>query len=119
MWALYVPEKANSIQAFTTPTLSPMVGFAVYTALASHHGNTLLAATAFPALSIFNLLSSPLSILIQSLPGVIAMFACFERIGNFLQSDARNDTRYLMNSATTSAEKMSSIEPSAAYVSHQ
>ncbi|KUM61871.1 hypothetical protein ACN42_g5227 [Penicillium freii] len=96
--------------SFTTPTLSPMVGFAVYTALASHHGNTLLAATAFPALSIFNLLSSPLSILIQSLPGVIAMFACFERIGTFLQRDARNDTRYLMNSATTSAEKMPSDE---------
>ncbi|KAF9246828.1 hypothetical protein DTO027I6_9803 [Penicillium roqueforti] len=83
--------------SFTTPTLSSMVGFAVYTALASHHGNTLLAATAFPALSIFNLLSSPLSILIQSLPGVIAMLACFERIGNFLQRDARNDTRYLMD----------------------
>ncbi|CAI7566126.1 unnamed protein product [Penicillium crustosum] len=96
--------------SFTTPTLSPMVGFAVYTALASHHGNTLLAATAFPALSIFSLLSSPLSILIQSLPGVIAMFACFERIGNFLQRDSRNDTRYLMNSATTSVEKMLSVE---------
>ncbi|KAI3103888.1 hypothetical protein CBS147331_7492 [Penicillium roqueforti] len=97
--------------SFTTPTLSSMVGFAVYTALASHHGNTLLAATAFPALSIFNLLSSPLSILIQSLPGVIAMLACFERIGNFLQCDARNDTRYLMDSATTSVEKIPSVEP--------
>ncbi|CAI7625641.1 unnamed protein product [Penicillium manginii] len=106
-----VDFEADFIQAFTTPTLSPMVGFAVYIALASHHGNTLLAATAFPALSIFNLLSSPLSILIQSLPGVIAMFACFERIGNFLQRDSRNDTRYLMNSATTSAEKVLSVEP--------
>ncbi|KAI2695821.1 hypothetical protein CBS147317_7957 [Penicillium roqueforti] len=97
--------------SFTTPTLSSMVGFTVYTALASHHGNTLLAATAFPALSIFNLLSSPLSILIQSLPGVIAMLACFERIGNFLQRDTRNDTRYLMDSATTSVEKIPSVEP--------
>lgn len=96
--------------AFATPTLSPVVGFAVYVAVASRHGDTLLAAKAFPALALFNLLSVPLGILIQTLPEVIGMFACFDRIGNFLQREARVDSRCLMDPKSTSLEKIPFIE---------
>jgi ABC-type siderophore export system fused ATPase/permease subunit len=82
------------------------VGYAVYIALASRHGDTLLASKAFQALAIFNLLSTPLGILIQALPEVIGMLACFERIGKFLQSEARSDNRRLMDLPSLSIEKI-------------
>jgi hypothetical protein len=64
------------------------VGYAVYIAVASHHGDTLLASKAFRALAIFTLLSTPLGIPIQTLPDVIGMPACFDCIGKFFQSEA-------------------------------
>ncbi|CEJ57910.1 hypothetical protein PMG11_06587 [Penicillium brasilianum] len=92
--------------SFATPALAPVVGYAVYIAVASHHGDTLLASKAFQALAIFTLLSNPLGILIQTLPDVIGMLACFDRIGKFLQSEARSDNRRLIDSPSMSTEKM-------------
>ncbi|KAF7712524.1 ABC multidrug transporter [Penicillium ucsense] len=92
--------------SFATPALAPVVGYAVYIAVASHHGDTLLASKAFQALAIFNLLSTPLGILIQTLPEVIGMVACFDRIGNFIQSEARSDNVGVIVAPSVSTEKI-------------
>ncbi|KAJ5484697.1 ABC multidrug transporter [Penicillium diatomitis] len=92
--------------SFATPALAPVVGYAVYIAVASHHGDTLLASKAFQALAIFSLLSTPLGILIQTLPEVIGMVACFDRIGKFIQSEARSDSIGVIVAPPISTEKM-------------
>ena len=87
-----------------------MLGYAVYIAVASRHGETLLTARAFQALSIFNLASIALNVLIQTLPEVIGMFSCFDRIGKFLQGEAHDDNRSFIDSPHASMEKIPLID---------
>jgi len=85
-----------------TPNFSPVLGFAVYILHARRDGRTLLASQAFSTLAVFNLLSEPLNVLIQTLPALVSAYACFARIGDFLRKDSRQEMRDCTVSTETS-----------------
>jgi len=60
---------------------------------ASSTGQRLNTASAYTALSLISLLSSPMNALVEALPNLNAAMACFARIGSFLGSDVRRDHR--------------------------
>lgn len=66
--------------------LAPVMTFAVTS-------RTLDITTIFTSVSYLLLLTDPLSYLFQNSPNLLAAFACFERIQNFLEEDSRADCR--------------------------
>lgn len=79
--------------ANSTALLSPLLSFIIFVALANKNGLTLNTASAFSALSIISLVSGPINTVIRVIPQMNAALACFARIQEFLQSDARRDHR--------------------------
>ena len=75
--------------------LSPILTFAVFTIIAQKKGGgaTLDTAKVFTSLSLFTLLSEPLSSLIMALAGFMGSLGSFQRIQTFLSSEARADNR--------------------------
>ena len=70
-----------------------MATFVVFVMVAKSTGRQLDTAAAFTALSLISLLASPMNTLIRTIPMLNASMACFSRIQNFLNSDARKDHR--------------------------
>ncbi|KAK7699574.1 hypothetical protein SLS64_011528 [Diaporthe eres] len=66
--------------------ISPVMAFAFAS-------RTLGATTIFTSMSYIVLLATPLSVLFQSIPTLMAAFTCLDRIQVFLESDARQDFR--------------------------
>lgn len=66
--------------------ISPVMAFAMAS-------RTLSVTTIFTSMSYITLLTTPLSVLFQSIPNLMAAFACLDRIQAFLDSDARLDFR--------------------------
>ena len=79
--------------AYTTDTLSPVLGFAIYLADAKRKGEALDTTRAFTALSLFTLVSAPLSSLVQFLPFFFTAKSGLERIQTFLLNPSRKDYR--------------------------
>ena len=76
-----------------TTALAPLVTFIVFVVIANSTGRTLNTSAAFTGLSLISLLSSPMHIMISTIPMLNASMACFVRIQTFLNSDARKDHR--------------------------
>lgn len=66
--------------------ISPVMAFAFAS-------RTLGVTTIFTSMSYIVLLATPLSVLFQSIPTLMAAFTCLDRIQVFLESDARRDFR--------------------------
>ncbi|KAL9079436.1 MAG: hypothetical protein Q9157_001690 [Trypethelium eluteriae] len=81
--------------AYFGPVVAPVLTFAVFSVMARNKdGNTTLdTARVFTSLSLFALLTDPLSTLIMSLSTFAGSVGCFERIQKFLQADVREDKR--------------------------
>ncbi|OHX00813.1 ABC multidrug transporter [Colletotrichum incanum] len=73
--------------------LSPVVAFAMYTAIASKTGQTLDATKLFAALSLIILLASPLFWMFEVVLDMSAALACFHRIESYLSESARVEYR--------------------------
>lgn len=75
--------------------MAPVAAFGVYILLAraSHSGRTLDTATAFTSLALLELLAAPVSIVIDTLAGVMSAVGSFERIRTFLAAESRKDLR--------------------------
>lgn len=76
----------STVVAFTPLLLTPVITFAV----TSRHLDT---AKIFTSLSYLLLLSNPLTQLFQSIPQIIAAVTCLGRIGKFLETESRIDSR--------------------------
>lgn len=72
---------------------APFATFAVFVVVAKYTGKQLDTSAAFTALSLVSLLASPMNTLIRSIPELNSANACFKRIQDFLNSDARKDHR--------------------------
>ena len=78
--------------AFTTPVIAPVLTFTVFSLLALRDANTTLTTSkAFTSLSLFALLTDPLSSLIMSLTAFAGSFGCFGRIQTFLETAEHED----------------------------
>lgn len=64
---------------------------------AKYSGKQLDTASAFTALSLISLLADPMNTLIRTIPMLNSAMACFKRIQEFLNSDARRDHRLPLN----------------------
>jgi ATP-binding cassette subfamily C (CFTR/MRP) protein 1 len=85
-----------------TQIFAPVLTFAVFSVRARDNGNTTLdTARVFTSLSLFALLSEPISSLVMSLATFLGAVGSFTRIQKFMQSDERVDTRKLDESAYT------------------
>ncbi|KAK2001812.1 multidrug resistance-like protein [Colletotrichum falcatum] len=73
--------------------LSPVVAFAMYTAIASKTGQTLDATRLFTALSFIILLASPLFWMFEVVLDMSAALACFHRIEKYLSEPPRKEYR--------------------------
>jgi len=85
----------NMAFAYITPVAAPIVTFAVFSVIArnSGAGNTLDTAKVFTSLSLFTLLTEPLGAMIMSLATFMGSVGSFQRIQEFLATEARQDTR--------------------------
>lgn len=81
--------------AYTATAMAPVAAFGVYIlrARASHSELTLDPRTAFTSLALLELLAAPVSIVIDTLAGVMSAVGSFERIGTFLAAESRKDLR--------------------------
>lgn len=97
--------------------LAPGVAFAAFAAICNATGRPLEVANAYSSLSLVSLVAVPLARTIQSLPGIIAMVGCFDRIQDFLnlpaQRDHRLDNKFstdIVNTSSDDTEPSSNIE---------
>ncbi|KAG5781567.1 hypothetical protein H9Q73_004760 [Fusarium xylarioides] len=77
----------------TMEAIAPLATFATYVVISQETGNPLSTASAYTSLSLIYLLSSPMSTLIRTIPGMKASLACFDRMQGFLLSDSCKDHR--------------------------
>lgn len=84
------------IAAFSSPLLSPILTFAVFSVLAqkSDGTTTLDTAKVFTSLSLFTLLAEPLSSLIMSLSSFMGGVGSFQRIQKFLVTPTQVEHRH-------------------------
>jgi len=82
----------------------------VFVIIAKYNGRQLDASSAFTALSLISLLEGPMNTLIQAIPMLNAAMACFHRIQQFLNSDARRDHRLPLNETYNDLPPASGIE---------
>lgn len=86
-------SQADLLTGNSTTSLSPLITFTVFVIAANASGQTLDTATAYTTLSLISLLAEPINGLISSIPLINAANASFNRIEQFLKSDARKDHR--------------------------
>jgi ATP-binding cassette subfamily C (CFTR/MRP) protein 1 len=83
------------------PTLiTPVVTFAIYTAIAAEKGTTLDASRLFTSLSLLILLSEPLFYTFNGVIDLMSAMGCFDRIQAFLLKESRSDKRDILELST-------------------
>ncbi|KAH8593398.1 putative ATP-binding cassette transporter [Bisporella sp. PMI_857] len=95
--------------AFSTLLISPLVTFTVFVIISKFTGQELTSSSAFTALSLIALLATPMNDLIRTIPRLKSSLTCFNRIQQFLNSDARKDHRLPLNNSFPSLTNRSSI----------
>ncbi|KID91337.1 ABC transporter, transmembrane domain, type 1 [Metarhizium guizhouense ARSEF 977] len=80
--------------SFMSTALTPVITFLVFSVLAKvNNSQTLTPEILFPALTLFELLASPVSVLIETLGGVMSAVGSFQRIGEYLATEVHVDSR--------------------------
>lgn len=109
----------HAILTESDPVLVPRQISAPFTltlfVLAVYHGSqtgVLTASRAFTALAIIELITTPLALLLQTLPSITTSLACLDRIQTYLKSPDRDDQRAadLSPANRDSLEKQNIIE---------
>lgn len=85
----------NMAFTYIAPVGAPIITFAVFSVIARHNGSgtTLDTAKLFTSLSLFTLMADPLQSLIMSLATFLGAVGSFQRIQDFLTTEARVDNR--------------------------
>lgn len=100
------------LAAYLTQVFAPVITFAVFSVRARDTDDkTLDTARVFTSLSLFALLSEPLSSLVMSLVTFLGAAGSFARIQQFLGSDECFDTRVFNKSPPSSSSSSSSSNP--------
>jgi ABC-type multidrug transport system fused ATPase/permease subunit len=87
-------DALKNVCASTSTLLAPVATLLIFAFLVSDPlDGGFTSPTAFYALNLIALMSSPLALLLNTLPDFAASLACFERIQNFLEREERQDYR--------------------------
>ena len=79
---------------FASTAMTPVASFGMYVLLQKYRGYAILdTAGALTTLALLQLLLAPVSILIDTLAGIMGAVGCFERIRNYLNTETRVDSR--------------------------
>lgn len=82
------------VLTFASTALTPVASFAMYILLQKYRQYAILdTANALTTLALLQLLLAPVSILIDTLAGIMGAVGCLERIRNYLNSETRVDNR--------------------------
>lgn len=96
-----------------TQVFAPILTFVVYALIAKYKGgNSLDVNRIFTSLSLFALLSEPLSSLIMALVTFLGSVGCFGRIQEFLDKSVRQDTRLKLAETNRETPKDSKVAES-------
>lgn len=100
---LIINEMLTPSSAYAATAMAPVAAFGVYILLAraSNSERTLDTATAFTSLALLELLAAPVSIVIDTLAGVLSAVGSFERIRTFLAAESRKDLRLIGSMPST------------------
>jgi ATP-binding cassette subfamily C (CFTR/MRP) protein 1 len=84
----------QSSTAYSSTALTPVAAFGLYTILSKYSGYTPLGTEkVFTSLALIQLLLTPVSVLIETLAGVMSAVGSFERIREYVTSATRQDQR--------------------------
>ncbi|KAI9745821.1 MAG: hypothetical protein M1818_000502 [Claussenomyces sp. TS43310] len=80
--------------AYTNTSISPVVSFTIYSVISRSKGTEgLTTAKAFTSLTLFTLLATPISNIVEAAAGLATAIGSLERINCFLLSETRDDDR--------------------------
>ncbi|KAK1724964.1 P-loop containing nucleoside triphosphate hydrolase protein [Colletotrichum acutatum] len=111
--------------SYAPGSISPVVTFGAYTAIAQKDHTTLDLNRIFTSLALLSLVTQPLNELFAHLPNIVASVACFGRVQAFLlspetsaTSDVRSSSPTSESHVDTSGRQQSEKQPSATITSH-
>ncbi|KAJ6134374.1 ABC transporter integral membrane type 1 [Penicillium sp. IBT 18751x] len=98
--------------AYSNYSISPLAAFLIYSLNARGRTDiTLTPARAFTSLTLFTLLSTPISNLVEAVTGIATAVGSIKRINLFLQSPARGDDGPQSTSTVSSETQSTMIAP--------
>lgn len=94
--------------AYLTQVFAPIITFAVFVFVSHKKGDDMALSTArvYTSLSIFALLTDPITSLVMALSAFVASIGCFSRIQAFLDKDVLVDQRTLLSLHESSEEEI-------------
>lgn len=82
--------------AYTNVSISPVISFTIWALIdRSNSGSGLTSSQAFTSLTLFTLLATPISTVVEAAAGVATAVGSIERINTFLYTTSRQDNRTL------------------------
>jgi ATP-binding cassette subfamily C (CFTR/MRP) protein 1 len=87
--------------------IAPVLTFAIYIGISSRDHSTLDTTKLFTSLALILLASEPLFMLISGLIELRSAIGCFARLGKFLQTPARHDTRTVVSTHSGTGSNLS------------
>ncbi|KAJ6023717.1 ABC transporter integral membrane type 1 [Penicillium herquei] len=92
--------------AYSNYSLSPLAAYLIYSLNVRGHGDkTLTANRAFTALSLFSILATPITNLVEAVTGIATAIGSLQRINLFLQSSPRSTDGYVYQSKTAASSE--------------
>ncbi|KAJ5715595.1 ABC transporter integral membrane type 1 [Penicillium malachiteum] len=92
--------------AYSNYSLSPLAAFLIYSLNVRGHGDkTLTANRAFTALSLFSILATPITNLVEAVTGIATAIGSLKRINLFLQSSSRSTDGYVYQTKTAASSE--------------
>lgn len=96
--------------AYSNYTVTPLASFLIYSLNARGHDNeTLTPARAFTSLTLFTLLATPISNLVEAVTGIATAVGSIKRINLFLQSSPRSYDGQVDEVETASSASQSTV----------
>jgi ABC-type bacteriocin/lantibiotic exporter with double-glycine peptidase domain len=100
----------KNVCASTSTLLAPVATLLIFAfAVDGPQGTGLTSSTAFYALNLISLMSTPLAILLNSLPDFAASLACFMRIQRYLEGEEKQDYRLFAEVRSPATRRASQI----------
>ncbi|KAJ5618483.1 ABC transporter integral membrane type 1, partial [Penicillium herquei] len=92
--------------AYSNYSLSPLAAYLIYSLNVRGHGDkTLTVNRAFTALSLFSILATPITNLVEAVTGIATAIGSLKRINIFLQSSPRNTDGYVYQTKTAASSE--------------
>ncbi|KAJ5727035.1 ABC transporter integral membrane type 1 [Penicillium malachiteum] len=97
--------------AYSNYSLSPLAAYLIYSLNVRGHGDkTLTVNRAFTALSLFSILATPITNLVEAVTGIATAIGSLKRINLFLQSSPRNTDGYVYQTKSAASSEIAKVD---------